>query len=249
MYLELLAIEQAVSHIKNTVETKIVVVSDSKSALQHLARCTSNCRGTPIAYSILAAILELESTGKQIKFQWVPSHVGVEGNEIVDKFAGEASMDGEVLDCLPFFTDMFPIIRTAGYSQWKEYFDKRSLEKGVWYKTIQCSPLGSPWFERSILSRTDIVTSLRLRAGHLPLNKFAYLMRKSESPNCEECGRVEDVYHLLYECVRTESQRQEIYNNAMFYGVGGCNSVLAYPLSDEARLLYRLARFGMKSRR
>lgn len=42
----------------------------------------------------------------------------------------------------------------------------------------------TPWFDASDLTRSDVVTFMRLRSGHIPLNSFAYLFGKTNSPNC-----------------------------------------------------------------
>ena len=76
---------------------------------------------------------------------------------------------------------------------WKEHFDERSVEKGIWYKTIQSQPPPIPWFVKSTMKRKLIVLAFRLRSGHVPLNKFAYLMKKVDSPNCAVCNQIEDV--------------------------------------------------------
>lgn len=34
-----------------------------------------------------------------------------------------------------------------------------------------------------------------------PCNKFSYMMKKTVSPNCEECGLIEDLQHLLMVCL------------------------------------------------
>jgi hypothetical protein len=58
------------------------------------------------------------------------------------------------------------------------------------------------------MSRKLVVPAHRLRSGHLPLNSFKFLMRKSDSPIYELCGVNDDVYHLLMECVRSAPVRQ-----------------------------------------
>ncbi|KOB71057.1 Non-LTR retrotransposon CATS [Operophtera brumata] len=44
-----------------------------------------------------------------------------------------------------------------------------------------------------VLGRREIVTALRLRSGHIPCNKFSYLMRKITSPNCLSCNVIDGV--------------------------------------------------------
>lgn len=111
----------------------------------------------------------------------------------------QAAVDGKEILILPDYTELLPKYKKYCHTIWTEYFNERSLERGIWYKTIQCEPPRVPWLTDMNLSRSLIVTAFRLRSGHVPLNKFAHMMKRSESPNCEVCGVIEDVYHLLVE--------------------------------------------------
>lgn len=247
MYTELIAIAEALSYIKSIVynNKKFVICTDSKSALQHLDQRTSTARGIPIAYDIINTILELSSKNKIIILQWIPSQVGIYGNDAVDKLAKEACSDGVSFDCEPYYTNLLPVIKEHCIKLWSEYFDKRSLTKGIWYKTIQPSILRLPWFDRCTMGKYDIVTGLKLRSGHIPLNKFAFMMGKVTTPNCSDCGVLEDVHHILVECVRNERLRVSLDVNLL--DVGWCNSILALPTSSEAKLLYKIAKMGIRN--
>lgn len=248
MHIELLAIAEALSYIRSIAGNNFVLFTDSKSALYHVARCSSTFRGFPIAYTILNLVYELQNLSKKIFMQWIPSHCGIVGNERVDILAKQASTDGVLISCLPFFTECMHEAKRECMFLWKEYFDERSKSVGIWYKTIQPEPLNSPWIN-NCLKRQDLVLALRIRSGHIPLNKFAHMMRKLDSPNCSECDVVEDVYHILMECVRNQSVRFNLLIMcSVLKEVGGCNSVLASPLSKEAKSLYKLVRVGLKLR-
>ena len=241
---ELIAIAEALSYIESTDHINTVILTDSKSSLQHLARCTSTFRGTSIAYTVLDNVLRLRSLGKNVILQWIPSHVGLEGNEIADLLAKQAISDGIPIISSPFYTNFIPKIKQICYTFWAEYFDKRSLEKGIWYKTIQPHPLTSPWINNQILNRKKTIVALRLRAGHIPGNKFLCLMGKSTTASCVYCNSnsVDDVYHILMECVQNEALRKEI--SCRSQEIGYCNAILASPLSDEAKILYEEAMAG-----
>lgn len=133
MYLELLAIAEAISYINSVDFKDFLIITDSCSALQSLARCSSNCRGFTIAYTILDSIRKLQAYGKSVTLQWAPSHVGIVGNEKADQLAKEALSEGVAISCKPFYTDTLPFIKEEIYLLWKTYFDERSLEKGIWY--------------------------------------------------------------------------------------------------------------------
>lgn len=196
MTLELFAISEALCEVAKIDSERIAILSDSKSALQHIARCASNFRGTPTAYAILKQIHELQNRGKTLRLQWVSSHIGLWGNEQADKLAKLASSDGIINNIKLFYLEYLNQIKQICYDKFKEYFDERSKEKGIWYKTIQNQLARVPWSCNSNLSRTFIVMAHRLRSGHYPTRKFGHLMKKVESPNCDLCGTLDDVQHL-----------------------------------------------------
>jgi ribonuclease HI len=210
MTVELIAVLNALIFAKTMKRDKIVIITDSKSALQHIARCASGFRGVPIAYSVMQIIQDFNKKGTQLRLQWVPSHFGIQGNEKVDDLARLAVSVGEEVRVKPFYSEILPKFKSKCYELWKTHFDEKSLHKGIWYKTMQSEPPRIPWFASVSLSRRCVVTLLRLRSGHILSNKFLHLMKLSNSPNCDTCGVVEDVQHLLIECVRNRSERQAL---------------------------------------
>ncbi|XP_026744670.1 uncharacterized protein LOC113506005 [Trichoplusia ni] len=79
--------QQVLPEKRSRQEDDEEVIEDSKSALYHIARCASGRRGTPIAYEILSKIEELAEKGVDLRLQWVPSHIGIRGNEEADRLA------------------------------------------------------------------------------------------------------------------------------------------------------------------
>ncbi|KAJ8709247.1 hypothetical protein PYW07_009073 [Mythimna separata] len=238
MYCELIAISEALLYLLTINHDHFVIFSDSKSSLQHLARVPSSLRGCPIAITILDLICKFKSLNKSITIQWIPSHVGIMGNEVADLAARQASYEGIDYSCLPLYSDWLGYVKDMCRHNWHEYFNERSKMKGIWYKTIQSEPLRYPWFEGMEIDRRHVVALLRMRSGHIPSNKFKYLMGKSSSPNCETCGVIEDIYHVLMECDRNIQERQGL--PALGSEIGACNSILASPLSEGAKILCRL---------
>lgn len=241
MTIELLAISEALSYAEE-LEGNTIILTDSKSALQHLNRCATGQRGFSISYIILEKIQKLQANNKQLRLQWIPSHVGLRGNEEADRLAKLAASDGTETFIEPDYSEKFNLFKKVVYDEWKEYFNERSKEKGIWYKAIQSEPPRIPWFGDIKINRSEVVLAHRLRSGHIPLNRFAYLMKKVDSPNCDVCGVLEDVQHLLAECVRIEAHRESFlrYIGHSSTDVGVYNSILAMPWSETARRLYKI---------
>lgn len=238
MEAELIAIAEALAFIASTDHSNSVILSDSKSALQHVARCTSTFRGTPIAYSILTTINIIQQAGRSVVLQWIPAHIGLVGNEIVDNLAKKASREGIRMDFPPYFSNYIPLLKKHCFELFSEYLNKRSVEKAIWYRTVQPNAMKESWIMHTALNRNTVVIALRFRSGHTPCNKLYHLMKKVDSPLCLSCNKIDDIYHLLMECARNANYRPI---NTQTYDVGYCSSVLAVPGSDAARALYKLA--------
>jgi len=56
-----------------------------------------------------------------ITLAWVPSHVGILGNETADFLAGEAAQNGEAIDYLPPHTDFYSIAREKYHTTVERY--------------------------------------------------------------------------------------------------------------------------------
>lgn len=246
MFTEMVAILEALSYIQSVDYNKFVILTDSKSAIQHLTRCTFNFRGVPLGYEIIDAIIKFKNVNKHVVIQWIPSHVGIPGNEEVDRLAKLAATEDDIYDCLPMHTDLLYQVKKDCLKSWSEYFDERSRTKGIWYKIIQSSIPRSIWFKDIDMNRNDLTTAFRLRSGQIPLNSFGFMMNKVDTPNCTVCNVVEDVYHIIMECSRTEEMRQKL--QLPNYDMGHCNCILMTPNSKEAKLLYKFVQLGIKKR-
>ncbi|KAL0819666.1 hypothetical protein ABMA28_007732 [Loxostege sticticalis] len=209
MTMELIAISEALNYIECQYNNnrKVVILVDSKSALEHLARCASgHSRGTPIAYTVLKSLHRVTDTlGLTLRLQWIPSHLGLRGNEEADRLAKLAYNDGTQFSILPFYSEILSKFKTICYRKFKEYFDEKSKEKGI-------------------------------------CNKFAYMMKKVNSPNCDLCDRVDDVHHILVECAKFTTERDLIMQkfNLNKHDTQPFLNILAEPTSEAARLLVEM---------
>ena len=81
---EALALKLAVQHIQSQTLQRTFIYSDSLSCLQAL-------KNKNLKHSIIREILHiltyLKEVGSQIEFCWIPSHIGIKGNEKADRIA------------------------------------------------------------------------------------------------------------------------------------------------------------------
>ncbi|KAJ7983898.1 hypothetical protein DPEC_G00369990, partial [Dallia pectoralis] len=86
---ELMALWLALQWMEGRVKSKVVIFSDSCAVLKSLQASSSWSR-QDLVYEVLITLGQVVSKGCQERFSWVPAHVGVVGNEAVDRVAKKA---------------------------------------------------------------------------------------------------------------------------------------------------------------
>ena len=207
---ELEAIISALRYIEipRNKDKKFVIFSDSKSVLESIENQVSK---NPLMNNVLDKLQELSSNGWCIKFCWVPSHVGIRGNEMADRRAKSA------LDLIYYrypteykfpYTDFIPkaksLIRRKWQAKWAAYY----VEKGC--KLYDVMPVIKPFYLNS-LCRKDEVVIHRIRIGHTRLT-HRHLMENRPVPICSHCNlEVLSVKHLMMECQHFANIRSNHY--------------------------------------
>ncbi|XP_076042218.1 uncharacterized protein LOC143026105 [Oratosquilla oratoria] len=87
---ELVAIHLGLEHTQNREEATVVLHTDSRTAWQVLQqpRPSSN---VGLVTAILGSLQSLTAQGRRVRLHWMPSHVGVRGNESADVAARRAA--------------------------------------------------------------------------------------------------------------------------------------------------------------
>ena len=145
---------------------------------------------------------KLDTLNREIILQWIPSHVGIVGNERAEALANEASGLKERAKPTTYKSAVATIKRTIkdlspSHARTAQVYQKLSRERD----------------EKTLLSRRDAVMLARLRSGHsMLLAGYRTLMNPAESPSCPRCEEAnETVEHWLLDCPGTLAARQEIF--------------------------------------
>ncbi|GFV73710.1 putative RNA-directed DNA polymerase from transposon BS [Trichonephila clavipes] len=180
-----------------TSPDEIWILCDSRSAIQHLSDWTNV--GDKTSVSILKNLKEL-SQQHEIYFQWIPSHIGLFGNDTADLLAKEG------------VTEDLMSRRTLTFS---EIFSKtKSLIQELW-KT----PPTHPWYNRqapggalSIKADRVVQTTIsRLASGHI--RGLSFNLGQKIYENCTKCNLVQATPdHLLF-CAGLD--REDIYSSPL----------------------------------
>ena len=107
MTTELDAIRLALGIINDTPYSNYVICSDSMSSVQSIDNYTEN---NHLLHRLVYQMHESILRGNHITISWVPSHVGICGNESADQAAREAAMRPAEFIPVPH-RDWFPLIK------------------------------------------------------------------------------------------------------------------------------------------
>lgn len=198
---EVYGLYEAVRKIIAGKYKKAIIYTDSLSALKAL-HVKSECE--PLLGDILNMVF-LNSEEFSIRFCWVPSHVGIPGNEKADEYASLAVHKALTKIKIPL-KDSQRTIRRALLGKWQQQWDSCTNNKLHLVK-----PLLGEWKTCRHQERFVEVILCRLRIGHTHLT-HNFLLTKEKQPICEKCEQPLTLIHILITCPDVETQRQKYFS-------------------------------------
>ena len=197
MSAELYAIDKGMTwlllHQEILVTKQVVFLTDSRSGIEALKSLTPKHQ-THRINSIKNKAQDLIAEGNMdITIQWIPSHVGVEGNEEADKVAKSAHTNPVEVTTELDHSEVKVLTRMALLKRWQLVYDtrKQNLHLG------EIKPVIEKWPWTNTQSRQIEVAMSRLRLGHVGLNQHLHRFNMAESPLCSTCGVPETVSRIL----------------------------------------------------
>ena len=204
---ELTAIKTAIEWMANSErETRFALFTDSYSSVQAL-RYSANTSKSPLIAETLTLISNEICNGKQVTIIWVPSHVGIHGNEVADRLARGAIRHQNIeLVIPPEIDDLKRIIKKEIIKEWQNRWN--STPGDHHYRSLEARVSGGFKFETS--NRKKEVLISRLRLGKCGLNHYLHVMGLHDTGLCENCGTKETIEHWLLNCRKTSQLRARI---------------------------------------
>ena len=181
----------------NHLLISILFCTDSKSLIEALI--SSNPRITSIHNFININI------SSSIFIQWIPGNSAIQGNDLTDKAAKEAT------------TIATNTVLTVSFSSSIQVKNETIRDDPPTYERVAISYLHQDASRdaKQIKNRKDYVLLARLRFDHHPsLRQYLHRLDPSQDPICPECRLDEqDLHHWLCECPAATIERQQVFGN------------------------------------
>lgn len=179
--------------VKTPIPNNVLILTDSLSV-------ATAVNSLPSSNPIVSGIQSMMAS-RRVVLMWVPSHVGIEGNEMVDRLAKNPVSPVPFQHCSYF--DFVNYCKSRWYLREQRLWDS-SNDK---LRAIQSSRINSIPFPS--LPRNLSVKLTRLRLGHCKFS-HSYLMDKSLPPICPFCYLPLSVDHILSACTSVFVLSQKI---------------------------------------
>ena len=167
------AIDLALDFISTCdANNKFIIFSDSLSVLKAMNHTSSK---NPQIQKLLEKCHELLAN-KEIALCWIPSHIGIQGNEMVDKQA-KTSLSLEPTSFKIPFSNFKPSINKYILEEWQT-----SWNNSIGNKLLDIKPTIGEYQSVVRSIRREVVLA-RLRLGHTRVT-HSYLLQGEEHPQC-----------------------------------------------------------------
>ena len=172
---------------RNPYIKRLIVLSDSQAALLRVSTDYLG-PGQAIAIDISVRAQTLVDKGIEVILQWVPSHIGIEGNERADKAAKEAAEKPipPGTERYSSFSYITRKIKARKQTETKEWLDKK-IYKGERKKRDRTYSLFGPLKldpQVSIAEKPLARRFYQLKIGHAITAAYLYRIKKSDSEKC-----------------------------------------------------------------
>ncbi|VDI32154.1 Hypothetical predicted protein [Mytilus galloprovincialis] len=195
-----------------------VIFVDSLSALKAITGSIFKVK-TQIIYDIQYIYSKLSKLGLNIILEWIPSHVGLSGNEMADTAAKKALSIETCITSIPLYKeDIKCLCKNLLKKMWQQYWENNTKSKQL--HTIQNDVNFCITIPKSTRERER--TLFKLRSSYIFTNKFKYTMGKCNSELCDTClvvDDMDDMQHYLFNCRKYIPQRQKMMEKFESSGV------------------------------
>ena len=173
-----------------------VVYTDSLSVLNNLL-AYKNDSIYDIVHHIRGMYNKLIQKNIDVVLCWIPSHVGIEGNEMADMLAKEAASKMEFTEDVTFSNvDMYRFIDWYILRKWQIQYNEKMAGKHYY----EIEPTVNRTLKYTDKPRRKEIVITRLRLNCALVNQTKFNMKIVDTPDCIHCHKPETVRHLLFDC-------------------------------------------------
>jgi hypothetical protein len=157
---EITALLTALHSVGSGQPGEFLILADILSSIEALRSRKISPRTHSVVYECKEVLWWLRVNQFVVRLMWVPTHVAIDGNEMVDRIAASGNLyrDG-ALEC-----DLYPHMKSCLLMDWQSRWDGEDM--GRYAISIFPQDRLSPWFMDVVADRPVITVISRLISYH-----------------------------------------------------------------------------------
>ena len=193
---ELTAINESIKIAEERGIERLAIFSDSVRTLRSLQEGTS--ADHPALFNDIFVVLEsVRNRGFRFEMCWIPSHVGIIGNEHADSLTKVATtrqnIDRVMVSEMKELKDKVDVFTL---SKWQSMWQKEKT--GREYFELESKVSNQAKYQNK--NRHHDVTITRLRLRKCLVNYYLFKIKRHRNGLCDTCGVKETVEHFIMQC-------------------------------------------------
>jgi ribonuclease HI len=207
---------------RNGTRRNVAIYTDNQAAIWSIAKAEGRS-GAYILADIAQQVQELQDKGRTVTVRWIPAHVGIPGNEAVDKAAkkatgwrqhGRRSLPADAPPNLyTIRSTMKRWCKTQAERAWTAKWRTDTKGRATYRHTP--TPTQKVLRLHEGLTKRESALLVQLRTEKIGFNDFLFTRRVPDvtSPRCDCGARRQTVAHILLHCSKRRNLRNRIFAN------------------------------------
>lgn len=175
---------------------------------------------------------------------WIPSHIGVKGNEIADEIAKEAATQSSNSAGKNHYRDLILLLAEHSKNKMNE-----ALTRHPKYFSKAKNFSRRAWFIHSGLDRIRVTLINRVMSGHTKARSHLHRMNIVQEQTCQyyNSNSIETLEHLVWRCPKFNRYRERLLGAAVLNNSNRIRDVSEVFMTSSKHIILRIASYMIRN--
>lgn len=205
---ELIAIHKALKTAEEMNLIQPIIYTDSLTSCNTIRTAQKQTQIEEIIYNTIKTAIKIKA-----EIIWIPSHVGIRGNEIADELAKKGTITENYIDNKYRYSDVIKKFQNEMENKTKDWYKSTLNQKGKKFAEFQKEFKFDLWYKHTNLTAQEVKIANKIIAGHDLSEFWLHKMKIVENGNCDKCNEANTGWHKIFVCPNFNRQNDITVEN------------------------------------